>query len=150
MTKRSPLVLLAIALAFGLGVVCGQEKEKPKPMEFETYSLVLLRSGANQDKATRAELMEIQRKHLGHLSAQADAGKMVIAGPFDKQEDKTLRGLCLYRTPLAEAKALASADPAVKAGRLKVEVLTWYVQKGHIVFPKAKKAKKPQDKPTPR
>jgi hypothetical protein len=30
-----------------------------------------------------------------------------------------------------------AADPAVKAGRLKVEVVTWYVGKGYMTFPKA-------------
>lgn len=63
------------------------------------------------------------------------AGKLVVAGPFEDQPDPRLRGMCLYRTSLAEAKALAEQDPAVKAGRLEVEALSWWVLKGAISFP---------------
>jgi len=33
------------------------------------------------------------------------------------------------------ARRLAEADPAVAAGRLEVEVMTWYTQKGALAFP---------------
>ena len=66
------------------------------------------------------------------------AGKMVIAGPFSDQKDDSYRGLCIYNTSVEEARALAEADPAVKAGRLAVEVMTWHVEKGYMTFPKAK------------
>jgi len=60
---------------------------------------------------------------------------MVVAGPFDEQEDEGKRGLCLYRVAsAAEARALAEQDPAVKAGRLKVEVMAWWVEKGAVSF----------------
>jgi hypothetical protein len=36
-----------------------------------------------------------------------------------------------------EARALAEADPMVQAGRLTVEVLTWWVEKGVMEFPQA-------------
>ncbi len=65
----------------------------------------------------------------------ARAGKLVVAGPFDDQTDPRMRGLCIYRTSLEEARRLAQDDPAVKAGRLEVEVLSWWVEKGAITFP---------------
>jgi uncharacterized protein YciI len=41
------------------------------------------------------------------------------------------RGICIYDVKsLERAKALAEADPAVKAGRLRVEVHPWMSQKG--------------------
>jgi uncharacterized protein len=44
---------------------------------------------------------------------------MVIAGPFDEQQDQTMRGMCVYRgASLEEARRLAEEDPMVKAGRL--------------------------------
>ena len=65
---------------------------------------------------------------------------MVVAGPFAEQDDKTAEGLCLYRTgSVAEARSLAEADPAVKAGRLRVEAMTWYTEKGALTFPAAEK-----------
>jgi hypothetical protein len=67
---------------------------------------------------------------------------MVIAGPFGEQQDPTFRGMCLYKTQtLEEARKLAEEDPAVKAGRLKVEIMAWYTEKGYMAFPKAKPAK---------
>jgi uncharacterized protein len=77
----------------------------------------------------------MQKRHLGHLKQMWLDGKMVIAGPFDEQEDAGKRGLCLYRvSSAAEARALAEQDPAVKAGRLKVEVMAWWVEKGYVSF----------------
>ena len=36
---------------------------------------------------------------------------------------------------LSEARRLAESDPAVRAGRLRVEVMNWYTEKGAICFP---------------
>jgi uncharacterized protein len=42
-----------------------------------------------------------------------------------------LIGLTFYRTgPLEESRRLAEADPAVRAGRLTVEIMTWYCPPG--------------------
>jgi uncharacterized protein YciI len=41
------------------------------------------------------------------------------------------RGILIFKTAtMEEAKALAGNDPAVKAGRLVVEIHPWMVQKG--------------------
>jgi uncharacterized protein YciI len=88
-------------------------------------------------KDERRALLE---QHLGHFREMALEGKMVVAGPFGDQDDKTAEGLCLYRTgSVAEARALAEADPAVKAGRLRVEMMTWYTEKGALAFPGVEK-----------
>jgi uncharacterized protein YciI len=111
--------------------------EKPK-FEMESFQLVLLLRPADRKEIPEAEAEELQRQHLAHLGKMHESGKMVIAGPFGAQRDPSFRGACLYRvaTP-EEARALAEADPAVKAGRLRVEVITWYVGKGYMTFPKA-------------
>lgn len=81
---------------------------------------------------------KLQAQHLGHFKKMAEAGKLVVAGPFMNQDDETARGLCLYRVATKEeARKLAEEDPAVKAGRIKVEVMTWMTEKGAIAFPKA-------------
>jgi uncharacterized protein YciI len=69
------------------------------------------------------------KQHLAHLRSMWVAGKMVIAGPL--LDDGATRGLAIYKVgSIEEARALASDDPAVKAGRLAVEVHPWMVQKG--------------------
>jgi uncharacterized protein YciI len=56
------------------------------------------------------------------------SGKRVLGGPvFDGGR---IRGISLYKTSVDEAKALAGADPAVKAGRLSVEVHPWWGAQG--------------------
>jgi uncharacterized protein YciI len=110
------------------------------PSNMEQFQLVLLRRPANAKQYPEAELENIQKGHLGHLKKMAQAGKLVVAGPLDDQPDKSMRGLALYRVgSLEAARKLAADDPAVKAGRLEVEVMTWWVEKGAMTFPVAEK-----------
>jgi len=104
------------------------------PPNLERYSLVILKRPAGGG-AKVADPEALQRQHIGHLQAMVRAGKLVVAGPLDDQPDPRLRGICLYRTSLEEARRLAEQDPAVKAGRLEVEVLSWWVEKGAMTFP---------------
>ncbi len=114
----------------------GEEKAKSaEPPSFERLSLVLLMRGPNAKEIPEDQLAEIQKQHLAHLKVMGESGRMVVAGPFGEQGDESFRGLCLYRLPVDEARRLAEADPAVKAGRLRVEVMSWYYKAGHIAFP---------------
>ncbi|HEY1418695.1 MAG TPA: YciI family protein [Myxococcaceae bacterium] len=126
-------VALSVVLAAGAG---GHDAGADPPAAMERYSLVLLRRPANGGPKV-ADLEALQRQHLGHLQAMARAGKMVVAGPFADQADPRMRGMCLYRVSLEEARRLAQEDPMVKAGRLEVEVLTWWVEQGAMTFPVA-------------
>ncbi len=118
-----------------------QAAEEPAaPMEFDTYQLVLLERPENPTDYPEAKLREIQAAHLGHLRRMAREGHAVVAGPFGDQDDEAKRGLVLYRIgSVEEARRLAEADPAVRAGRLKVEVMTWYTEKGALAFPGVEK-----------
>src|ERR1700687_3088469 len=108
------------------------------PTEFDKYALVLLRRGPKWSPQQTPESERIQQEHLGHLRKMWETGKLVVAGPFSDQPDPTLRGLCLYRVDsLDEARRWAQSDPAVQAGRLAVEAMTWYVEKGYLGFPKS-------------
>lgn len=79
---------------------------------------------------------KIQRQHLGHLAAMRAAGHLLVAGPLRNQPDPRLRGICLYRTgSIATALELASSDPAVRAGQLKVEAMAWFTRAGALAFP---------------
>lgn len=108
---------------------------KPKPKqqaapkyELKQYFLVFLKTGPNrnQDSATGAK---IQQAHLLHMRSMVETGKMDMAGPLG--DDGDIRGICIYNVPTAaEAKACAEADPAVKAGRLIVEVHPFWTHKG--------------------
>ena len=101
-------------------------------MELESYSFVLLRRPPDAPDLREDELERLQQQHLAHLDAMRERGAMLFAGPFSEQPDESWRGLCLYVTPLEETRALAEADPSVQAGRLAVDVFTWWTKKGAL------------------
>ncbi len=91
-------------------------------MDLEAYELVMLRRPADATPYDDATLERIQREHLAYHAELRAAGQVVTNGPLTDQPDESLRGLSFYRTgSLDEARRLAEADPAVKAGRLAVE-----------------------------
>ena len=144
MPMRTLPALLLSLLGLAVPALAADPASPPPPaatpakFEFEQFQLVLLVRPAERKEIPEAEAEAIQKQHLAHLTRMGESGKMVVAGPFGDQRDASLRGACLYRVATAEvARALAEADPAVKAGRLKVEVVTWYVGKGYLAFPKA-------------
>ena len=104
-------------------------------MEFDRYSLVLLRRGPRALEFSEEELDRLQAAHLAHLDAMRERGALLSAGPFRDQEDETFRGICIYRTGLEETRELANSDPSVQAGRMRVEVVTWLTPAGEVVFP---------------
>ena len=106
-----------------------------RPAEPERYTFVLLRRPENAPELPAAELDALQERHLAHLAALRAQGVLVAAGPFTDQADVSCRGFCLFRTGLEETRALAEADPSVRAGRLAVDVMTWWTPPGAIVFP---------------
>jgi uncharacterized protein YciI len=106
-------------------------------MEFDTYTLVLLRRGPHALEFSDAELGRLQAQHLAHLDAMKKRGVLLVAGPFDDRQDESFRGLALYRTDLEETRRLCEQDPSVQAGRMAVDVMTWLTKKGELAFPRA-------------
>ena len=105
-------------------------------VDLEAFELVLLRRPASAPDYPEAELDRIQREHLEHHARLRDSGQVVTNGPVDGQPDPALRGLAFYRTgSIEEARQLAEADPAVVAGRLVVEIMTWYCPAGTMSLP---------------
>jgi uncharacterized protein len=103
-------------------------------MELEAFELVLLRRPAAAPVYDEGTLERIQSDHVAYHAALREAGQIVTNGPVSDQVDETLRGLTFYRTgSLDEARRLAEADPAVRAGRLAVDVMRWYCPAGTMV-----------------
>ncbi len=115
----------------GIGVKYAEEAKKSSPDKIPMVKIFLglFHSGDNRAPATAAETQQLQLSHLWHLRKQMDEGRVVAAGPFGGNRD--IGGLMVLQTEtLEEAKAIAEQDPAVKAGRLKVELHPWWVAKG--------------------
>lgn len=108
--------------------------------ELESFTFVLLRRPDDAPDLPEAELDRLQELHLAHLDAMRARGALLAAGPFDDQPDEAWRGLCLYRMTVDETRELAEQDPSVRAGRLAVDVFTWWTAKGAVAFPLASPA----------
>jgi uncharacterized protein YciI len=100
-------------------------------MELEAFELVILRRPPGAPSYDEDTLERIQREHLAYHDGLRGSGHVVVNGPVLDQPDQSLRGLTFYRTgSLDEARRLAEQDPAVLAGRVAVEVMTWWCQPG--------------------
>lgn len=105
-------------------------------MELESFELVLLRRPADAPDYPDEELERIQREHLAYHERLRQSGDVVTNGPVVGQPDTSLRGLTFYRTGSVErSRELAEADPAVLAGRLAVDIMTWYCPPGTMRRP---------------
>jgi uncharacterized protein len=101
-------------------------------MDMDAFTFVLLRRGPRADEYSDQELEEIQKRHLAFLNAMHEQGHLLLSGPFRDQDDETKRGFCLYRTSAEDTKRLTEQDPALRAGRMSAEVMTWLTRKGAL------------------
>jgi uncharacterized protein YciI len=105
-------------------------------VDLEAFELVLLRRPQDATAYPDDVLERIQREHLAYHAKLRAGGQVVTNGPVSDQPDPSMRGLTFYRTgSLAESRQLAEADPAVRAGRLTVEIMTWYCPPGTMSRP---------------
>jgi uncharacterized protein YciI len=105
-------------------------------MDLEAFELVLLRRPADAPDYPDEELERIQGEHLAYHARLRESGDVVTNGPVDGPSDPSLRGLTFYRTGSVErSRELAEADPAVLAGRLTVDIMTWYCPPGTMALP---------------
>jgi uncharacterized protein YciI len=111
-------------------VLLVQEKQKKevKDGEMKQYYLVLLKRGPirNHDSTTAAAL---QKGHMENITRLYNEGKIDIAGPMGHDGD--LRGIFVFNCESYEEVLMhCSTDPAIKAGRLVVEIYPWWAGKG--------------------
>ncbi len=91
----------------------------------KSYMLVILKTGAYTAK-NKAESDSLFAGHFSNMEVMSDAGKLVMAGPFGKN-DKQFRGLFLLNTTSAdEARVWLQEDPTIKSGIFDVELIPWY------------------------
>jgi uncharacterized protein YciI len=103
-------------------------------MELSTYYICLLRKGPKWTSEETSEPDELQARHMEHIRSLVASGAKIAAGPVEDASD--IRGFSIFRTAtLAEAQALAEADPAVQAGRFIVELHPWRTPAGGVLPP---------------
>jgi uncharacterized protein YciI len=105
-------------------------------MQFDRHTLVLLLRRPDAPELTDEKAAELQDRHLAFRADLRDRGYLICGGPLVDQDDERLRGISIMACDLETARRLSHEDPAVRAGRLAVEVMTWMVPAGNARFEK--------------
>lgn len=88
------------------------------------YVMAFLKKGPNRDQGPE-EAARLQKAHLKNIGRMANRGLLVLAGPFF--DDGEIRGIYIFNVEtVEEAEALTETDPAIRAGRLVMELRPWY------------------------
>lgn len=91
----------------------------------KTYVFCILKTGTNTT-ATAEEKKQLFDGHMANIKKLTDENKLVVAGPFMKN-DKNYRGIFIFNcTTIEEAENLVNSDPAVNAKLFEAELTIWY------------------------
>lgn len=137
---------MKVYLILALFIVCKITSGQPNPVYnkaladslgadergMKFYVLCLLKTGPNTttDKTIKDSLFA---GHMANIRRLAEEGKLVVAGPLEKNE-KQYRGIFIFNVPtLEEAQQLLITDPAVKAKIFEADLFQWY---GSAALPK--------------
>jgi len=109
----------------------------------KTYIFGILKTGTNTT-ATKEEKTKYFEGHMANINRLADEGKLIVAGPFMKN-DRNYRGIFIFNvSTIEEAQALVETDPAVKAKIFEVELTPLFCSAALMVVPEThKKITKP-------
>ena len=89
------------------------------------YVFCLLKTGSNTT-ATKEESQKLFEGHMNNIGRLAKEGKLVVAGPFMKN-DRNYRGIYIFNaSTIEEAKEFVATDPAVQSNLLEAELTLWY------------------------
>lgn len=102
------------------------EKLEADDYGMKKYFFVILKTGTNTT-ADKVLINASFRGHLDNIRRLVDEGKLIIAGPFEKN-DKNYRGIFILNniTSIEDAKALLLTDPAIKKAFLDFDIYDWY------------------------
>lgn len=90
-----------------------------------SYILVILKTGPAKIE-NKDTLNLLFKGHMDNISRLADEGKLVIAGPFVKN-DNQFRGIFILNAKnIEEAKEMVNTDPTIKRGIFDVDFYNWY------------------------
>lgn len=103
-------------------------------MEFDRYTIALLLLRGDAPQLTPEEEGALQDAHMSHLADLHQAGHLLAAGPVLGAPDRELRGFSILKVDPERARELKEQDPAVRAGRYRIEVFPWMLPAGLITF----------------
>ncbi|HEX9982715.1 MAG TPA: YciI family protein [Thermoanaerobaculia bacterium] len=146
--KLARLGLFVMVLCIASLVAGAEEAAAPKAAAYDAelakklgadergmkmYVMCILKTGPKDAEVQGDARKEVFAGHFANIGRLADEGKLVVAGPFGKN-DKTYRGLYIFNVAtVEEAEKLVVLDPAVKSGVFVYELTPWYGSAGMMV-----------------
>jgi uncharacterized protein len=103
-------------------------------MRFDSHTLILLIRPPDAPELSDGEAATLQDAHLTHQAELAAQGHLIAAGPLVDQDDERLRGIVVLAVDQETARRLYADDPAVRAGRLAIQTMTWLTPAGSASF----------------
>jgi uncharacterized protein YciI len=123
-----------IITAFLMGVIAAASVTAQQKPEYDmgTMQMVFLSQSAGYAGGTQAA--QIRKEHRAYVDKLVTQGKLALAG--ETTGDGELKEIMVVKTEsLGEAQQMAQSFPAVKAGVLKAEVLSWYAARNLVKPP---------------
>jgi uncharacterized protein YciI len=122
--RKTILILSAIAL---IGILTSS-KPKTTPMEQQDkkptiYQVLFHSPGPKWVDSLSFQEQPGVMEHVNYMAGFLQSKKLVEGGPFLDNSG----GMMVFKGTKEEAEKIANADPAVKAGLLKVTVRPWMV-----------------------
>jgi uncharacterized protein YciI len=105
-----------------------------KPVDFDRFTVALLLLRPDAPHLEPDAEAALQDAHMAFLADLQQAGHLLAAGPVVGAADRELRGFSIFRVGPEEAKRLHESDPAVTAGRFRVETYPWIVPGDVVTF----------------
>jgi uncharacterized protein YciI len=135
MTWR-PLVVATVILALALPAVAiepADEQDVPIPTDWSTHFVWFLLANPDYEPASKSADSAVTSEHIQYQLRLQREGKTIAGGGFAPLKGDPVVGMTILRAATREeAEAIAAADPAVRAGRLRVQIREWWVPTGHL------------------
>lgn len=135
------LLLATFAIVSGLNTFAQQTKETVTPaydaelaqkvgadeLGMKNFVFCILKTGPKDAEIKDGKKRgEIFAGHMANIRRLVDEGKIVLAGPFGKN-DRAYRGIFIFNvTSVEEAQKLVETDPVIKSGMMIAELTPWY------------------------
>jgi uncharacterized protein YciI len=99
------------------------------------YIFVMLRTGPKDGDFKGKDREDLFAGHMANIGRMADMGKLIVAGPFDKN-DRGYRGVFIFNVAtVEEAQKLVETDPTIKAGILVADIVPWWATAALMAIP---------------
>jgi len=118
------------AAALGALLAVPLPADEPPPMpSMSGYHFGLLRKGPTWTAQRTPATDSIQAGHMANIGRMAEEGALLAAGPLLDNGD--LRGIFIFRADsTARLREMVARDPAVRSGRLVLDLFSWYAPSG--------------------